>query len=205
MKDLLHRSPRHLLGTLADEFEDAAVAHGWDVDLFLAMALRRAIDTDPDDHHIAHGDLAAWIDGVRRAADDADAETARGVREAAAGAARDATDRAGTGQHEALPAGELEPLAADLAAVQWKLLAPTGWPVPPNLPAGVTFAEPSPGFPPVPRKGWYAYCPHCGHTYRQMTWLKKHLRTAHGWPARPDGELLPPASHDQGHGRRRAA
>lgn len=130
---------------------------------------------------------------------EGDGESAVGVRgdPPAAGAARD-------GAHEALPAGELDALADDLRAAQWKLNAPPGWPMPPGLPTDVVIPEPPAGYPPIPLGTRRRYCPHCGASYRQMSWLKKHLRAAHGWRARPDGELLPPASHDQGQQRRAA-
>lgn len=117
-------------------------------------------------------------------------------------------DRPDERDREALPVGELDALAGDLLAVQWKLYD-TGWPMPPNLPADAVIDPPPSvaGAPPLVfagPKSCDSVCPHCGKVFRVGGWWARHLQREHGWRMER-GSLLPPPLPGPADQQRRAA
>lgn len=116
--------------------------------------------------------------------------------------------------HEALPPAEMAALARDLLEAEWRLLAPPGWPMPKNLPAGAWLKprtrnlKPTEGMPPhiLSDDGYRVHCPHCGKAYRSNVNLQKlHLSRVHGWLPDAHGIPAPPDPADRQQGERRAA
>jgi hypothetical protein len=97
---------------------------------------------------------------------------------------------------EKLPPGELDALADDLRAVEWAMLAPAGWPLPPNLPADAKFTDhEQPGIPPTimsgERSGMRLHCPHCGKGCKTPGGWGIHVVRVHGWQADTRGGWRP--------------
>jgi hypothetical protein len=109
---------------------------------------------------------------------------------------------------ESLPESE-RATDEDLLEFEWTMYG-TGWPMPPNLPAGVSIsAPPVEGAPPAvrsdtrrtPPNEWRHFCPHCGKGYKECHAHARHLVKVHGWTDGADG-LRPPAAPSE---RREAA
>jgi hypothetical protein len=116
-----------------------------------------------------------------------------------------------TAPTERLPAGELTPFARDLLECEWKLLAPPGWKLPADLPAGVRL-EPwgstdgdRNGRPPQIWSTSCALCPNCSKPYRSFAWLERHLVEKHGWSRDAGQRLMPPGFATPDNEHRKAA
>lgn len=208
VKKLLLATQAHHLRELAKEMTDLSAELGYDECLLLALALYAATNWEEEDARRVTGEFCAHFSandsGVPRA-DGGSTGTADEPR-ATPQAAPEATQRQRA--HHSLPREEMAALSRDVLEAEWKLMAPPGWKLPPNLPAGVMLrlTETS-GGPPVLWHDMNPICPQCGKVYQVGAWLGRHLIKKHGWSRNQAGGLRPPARHeDEGQdGRGQAA